>query len=149
MQAALGLAQLERLDELMDRKREIFGWYKKELSDIPGLSLNPELPTTKNAYWMITAVLDPSLGIEKDYLRRELSAKNIDSRPFFHPLSSIPAYEGTEQARQALRRNSVSYRIAPYGINLPSGLNMTEPMVEYVSDVLRSILHIDSNTMEK
>jgi perosamine synthetase len=140
MQAALGLAQLERLDELIDRKHEIFSWYKKGLSDIPGLRLNPELPTTRNAYWMITAVLDPSLGIEKDYLQRELSAKNIDSRPFFHPLSSIPAYQHLDQAHEARKRNVISYRICPYGVNLPSALNLTKEKVAYVCDVLRLLL---------
>ncbi len=140
MQAALGLAQLERLDELMERKREIFGWYKEELSDIEGLTLNPQGPTTRNAFWMITAVLDSGLGIEKDYLQRELSERNIDSRPFFHPLSSIPAYQHLKQAHEARERNHVSYRICPYGVNLPSGLNMTEEKVRLVCDALRSLL---------
>jgi perosamine synthetase len=140
MQAALGLAQLERIDELMDRKREIFRWYREELSDIEGLTLNPQPPTTKNAFWMITGVLDPRLGIEKDYLQRELSERNIDSRPFFHPLSSLPAYQHLKQAHEARERNHVSYRICPYGINLPSGLNMTEEKVRLVCDALRSVL---------
>ena len=75
MQAALGLAQLERLDELIERKHERFGWYKEELSDIPGLILNPESPDTRNAFWMFTVVLDPSFGIEKGYLQEQLSAR--------------------------------------------------------------------------
>lgn len=141
MQAALGLAQLERIDELIARKREIFAWYKKELSDTPKITLNPETPDTRNSYWMITAVLDKNLGLEKDQLVQEMSARDIDCRPFFHPLSSIPAYENTEKAREARRRNNVSYRISPYGINLPSGLNMTEAKVIYVCDSLRSILN--------
>jgi len=140
MQAALGLAQLERIDELMDRKREIFQWYYVELSDIEGLTLNPQPPGTKNAFWMITAVLDPRLRIEKDYLQRELSKRNIDSRPFFHPLSSIPAYQHLEQARQARERNHVSYRICPYGINLPSALNLTRGQVTIVCEILKSLL---------
>ena len=140
MQAALGLAQLERIDELMARKREMFGWYRDELSDIEGLTLNPQAPTTRNAYWMITAVLNPALGIEKDYLQRELSDRNIDSRPFFHPLSSIPAYQHSDQARLARERNHVSYEICPYGINLPSALNLTRSQVAYVSDALRTII---------
>jgi perosamine synthetase len=140
MQAALGLAQLERLDELMVRKREIFDCYKRQLSDLPGLTLNPELPYSKNAFWMITAVLDPDLGIEKNYLQTELSKQNIDSRPFFHPLSSIPAYHDSPQAQAARERNSVSYRICPYGLNLPSALNLTEEKIRIVSDVFRSII---------
>jgi perosamine synthetase len=140
MQAALGLAQLERLDELMDRKREIFNCYKQELSDLRGVTLNCELPNTKNAFWMITVVLDPSLGIEKDYLQRELNARNIDSRPFFHPLSSIPAYSQLPQAKAARDRNRVSYQICPYGLNLPSGLNMDQEKIRFVCDAFREIV---------
>src|SRR6266404_8666786 len=140
MQAALGLAQLERIDELMVRKREIFRWYRDELSGIEGLTLNPQATTTRNAFWMITAVLDPGLGIKKDYLQRELSERNIDSRPFFHPLSSIPAYQHLKQAHDARERNVVSYRLCPYGINLPSALNLTREQVAYVCDVLRLLL---------
>ena len=144
MQAALGLAQLERLDELMERKREIFNCYKQELSDLPGVTLNPELPNTRNAFWMITAVLSPDLGIEKDYLQTELSKRDIDSRPFFHPLSSIPAYHDLPQAQAARERNKVSYRICPYGLNLPSALNLTEEKIRIVCDVFREI--VESHT---
>jgi perosamine synthetase len=140
MQAALGLAQLERLGELMTRKREMFGWYKEELSDIEGLTLNPEPPTTKNAYWMITVVLDKSLGIDKEHLLQGLRERNIDCRPFFHPLSSIPAYEHLKEAQQARQRNHVSYEICPYGVNLPSALNLTREQVAYVCDALKTIV---------
>jgi perosamine synthetase len=140
MQAALGLAQLERLDELIERKREIFDWYKEQLQEIEELTLNYELPRAKNAYWMVTAVVDKEYGLGKDEMQEQLSKLNIDSRPFFHPLSSIPAYEHLPQSQQARERNSVSYRISPYGINLPSGLNMTREKVAYVCDSLKSIL---------
>ena len=56
MQAALGLAQLERIEELVDRKRQIFSWYQAELDFIPGVSLNYEPPNTKNTYWMVTVI---------------------------------------------------------------------------------------------
>ena len=58
MQAALGLAQLERVNELIERKRLIFDWYRQELAGIPGLAMNYEAPETKNTYWMVSAVLD-------------------------------------------------------------------------------------------
>jgi perosamine synthetase len=140
MQAALGLAQLERLEKLVELKRQIFGWYKEELGDIVGLTLNPEPPGAQNSYWMITVLLDPSLSIERSQLQGELSARNIDSRPFFHPLSSIPAYRESDQAREARQRNRVSYRICPWGVNLPSALNLTRQQVSYVCSVVRSVL---------
>jgi perosamine synthetase len=140
MQAALGLAQLERIDDLVARKREIFGWYKEELRTVDGLTLNPEPPTTKNSYWMVTIVLDESVGVGKEYLIKEMNARNIDCRPFFYPLSSIPAYRDSERAREARERNRISYQISPYGINLPSGLQLSRDKVTYVCDTLREVL---------
>lgn len=140
MQAALGLAQLERLDELMERKREIFAWYQEELAPLEEITLNYELPHARNSYWMVTAVLDKKYGINKDQLQEKLSENNIDCRPFFHPLSSIPAYENLPQAREARSRNRVSYEICPYGINLPSGLNLTREDVRYVCGAFKQIL---------
>jgi perosamine synthetase len=147
MQAALGLAQLERIDELIERKRQIFAWYKEELEDIEEITLNRQLAGAKNSYWMVTAVLDPNLGIEKGYLQKELSARNIDSRPFFHPLSSIPAYQHLEQAHQAGGRNQVSYRICPYGINLPSALNLDNERVKYVCEALKEIISSETSKL--
>ena len=140
MQAALGLAQLERVEELLAQKRRIFSWYEKELAAVAGLSLNYESPDTRNVYWMVTVVLDAEYGLTKEELMRLLDQRNIDCRPFFFPLSSIPAYRDTEEARRARARNSVAYRVTPYGINLPSGLNLTEEKVAYVCDALKAAL---------
>jgi perosamine synthetase len=140
MQAALGLAQLERIEELIERKREIFAWYKQELEDVEEIALNYELPEARNAYWMVTAVLDKKYGIGKDALQEQLSENGVDSRPFFHPLSSVPAYADVPQSLEARARNHVSYEIGPYGINLPSGLNLTREHVQYVCGVFKRIL---------
>jgi perosamine synthetase len=140
MQAALGLAQLERIDELIERKREIFGWYRQELESVEEITLNYELPGARNSYWMVTVVPDRNYGVEKDALQQQLSALDIDCRPFFHPLSSIPAYASLPQAEEARARNRVSYEICPYGLNLPSGLNLTRADVGYVCDKLKQLL---------
>jgi perosamine synthetase len=140
MQAALGLAQLERIDELIERKREIFGWYRQELESVEEITLNYELPGARNSYWMVTVVPDRNYGVEKDALQQQLSALDIDCRPFFHPLSSIPAYAALPQAEEARARNRVSYEICPYGLNLPSGLNLTRADVRYVCDKLKQLL---------
>ena len=145
MQAALGLAQLERIEELVARKREIFRWYAEELSDTEGIILNSEGRSTKNTYWMVTAILDKQYRVKKDRMMELMSEKHIECRPFFYPLSSLPAYEKLDQARQARRRNRVSYEISPYGVNLPSALNMTEEKVKYVCDALRSVLKVGAS----
>ena len=140
MQAALGLAQLERIDELVERKRQIFKWYQSELGDIPGITLNYEAPDTKNTYWMVTVVIADIFGLKKEDLMALMSEKGIDCRPFFYPLSSIPAYRDLEQAKQARQRNTNAYKISPYGINLPCGMKMTEGKVGYVCKILKSVL---------
>jgi len=140
MQAALGLAQLERIEELITRKREIFSWYAEALADVQDITLNHEAPGTKNTYWMVTAILDPQYHLQKEQLMPLLDERGIDSRPFFHPLSAIPAYAGHPQAEAAQQRNHVSYALSPYGINLPSGLYLTQDKVQYVADALKEIL---------
>ncbi|MDX6303656.1 MAG: perosamine synthetase [Blastocatellia bacterium] len=140
MQAALGLAQLERIEELVEQKRRIFAWYAENLRGLDGIKLNYEAPETSIVCWMVTVVLDEKLGVKKEELMRLMDEQNIDCRPFFFPLSSIPAYYDTEQAAVARSRNDVAYRLTPYGINLPSGLNMDREKVAYVSEALKSIL---------
>jgi perosamine synthetase len=136
MQAALGLAQLERIDELIARKREIFRWYKEELSGIEGLTLNPGPATTQNSYWMVTVLLARELEVGRDFLIKAMNEKNIDCRPFFHPLSSLPAYQQLDQAQRARARNRVSYEICPRGLNLPSALNLRREQVRHVCGAL-------------
>jgi perosamine synthetase len=141
MQAALGLAQLERIDELLERKRQQFQWYKEGLAGINGITLNAEPENTRNVFWMVTIVLDPKLGLNKTQLMELLSQQGMDSRPFFHPLSSIPAYEDSEQAYLARQRNHVAYRIAPYAVNLPSALNLGQEEINSVCRVVRNIFN--------
>lgn len=140
LQAALGLAQLERIDELLERKRRQFEWYKEELAGVNGITLNSEPQAIRNVFWMVTIVLDEALGLTKVQLMARLAEKDIDTRPFFHPLSSIPAYENSEQAHIARERNAVAYRISPCAINLPSALNLGRDEIKYVCRTLKEIL---------
>ena len=140
LQAALGLAQLERVSELVGRKRQIFDWYNSELGKIEGITLNYEPPHTKNAYWMVTVILNEKFGLQKEKVMAHLSQNGISSRPIFYPLSSLPAYERFPQAKYAKENNMNAYRISPYGLNLPCSLGITKDQVRYVCDTLRSIL---------
>jgi len=140
MQAALGLAQVERADELVDKKRLIFSWYEKALSGIDGITLNYEPKVTKNSYWMVTVILDPKFGIKKEDLFYKMQKQGISCRPFFYPLSTLPAFYETEEAQKARERNVVSCRVSPYGLNLPCGMNMDEEKVRYVCISLLNIL---------
>jgi perosamine synthetase len=136
LQAALGLAQLERIDELVAKKREIFRWYESAMAGFRGVQLNAEPEGTRNAYWMVTAVFDPSWG-GKEAVAAHLSRHSIHTRPMFSPLSSLPAYASYEQARSAARINKVSYAIGPNGINLPSALSLSQAQVARVCAALK------------
>jgi perosamine synthetase len=140
LQAAMGLAQLERIEELISQKRKIFTWYKKRLKNIKGLILNNKESNIKNTYWMTTVILEKKFGIDKEILIKKLKEKNIDCRPFFYPLSSLPAYNGSIQVEIARECNKISYAISPFGINLPSALNLTEEKVDSVCNVFKTII---------
>jgi len=141
LQAAFGLGQLERVDALVARKREIFGWYVEELAPIRDrVALNFEPPGTTNGYWMTTAVIDEGLALDKDRVLAELAARGVDARPFFHPLSTLPAYAGTAEAHAARRRNHVALSLGPRGINLPSALSLTRAQVARAAAAFRDIV---------
>jgi len=140
MQAALGYAQIGRIDELIQRKREIFSWYQSELSGFGGIRLNSEPPGTKNSFWMVTAITDGELDMMKEDIIGKMAERKIDCRPFFHPLSSLPAYRDSDQAVRARGVNLVSYRISPCGINLPSGMKLTREQVGFVCDNFKEVI---------
>jgi perosamine synthetase len=140
MQAALGTVQLQRLPELIDRKRAIFDCYRRALANLPGVALNSEAPNVFNVYWMVTVVLDAALGWTKEKLVPALRERSIDCRPFFYPLSMLPAYESCPTAPAARERNSVSYSLSPYGINLPSALSLTEEQVQIVATSFAALI---------
>jgi len=137
MQAALGLAQLERIEGLIDRKREIFSWYQEELIGVDGVQLNREPPETKNSYWMVTAIVDDRFDLPKTRLMEALSAEGIDTRPFFYPLSALPAYQLLGGEEVWLKKNPVAYRLSRQAINLPSALSLNRDDVRRVCGALK------------
>lgn len=115
IQAAIGCAQMERIKELIEKKRKIFFEYHKLLSQIDGLTMNP-IPKDENTqygYWMPTVVFDKRLNFDREKLLQKFKDNNIDGRVFFYPLSSLPMFEEKKE-------NVVSYDIFERGVNLPS-----------------------------
>lgn len=140
LQAAFGLGQLERIDELVARKREIFSWYQDRLTDVAGLKLNAEPPGYFSTFWMTTVLLDRDYGVDNQELMAAFGERAIDTRPFFHPLSALPAFSDTTQAVEAKERNKVAYDLSPRGLNLPSAMRLTEAQVDRVCSVLKELL---------
>lgn len=131
-QAALGLAQLERLEEFVAAKRRIFGWYRDRLGGISGLRLNAEPAGTRANYWMNSIILNHPFRVSRDELMQQLHDRKVDTRPFFYPITALPMY------RRAI--NPVSYHLGANGMNLPSGVLLTEEAVDYVARQVRDIL---------
>lgn len=139
--AALGLAQLERIDELIARKRDIFRWYRERLGNLNGIALNVEPAATTNSYWMVTAIVDPAFGLGKFDIMAAMKERNIDTRPFFSPLSSLPAFADKPETTQFVsRKDNIGHSIAERGVNLPSGYNMSEQRVDVVCRALKDVL---------
>ena len=139
LQAAFGLGQVERMDELVAKKREIFAWYSEALRDVPEITLNIEPPGTFNSYWMTTAIFDRATGVTRECAMQFLDERGIDSRPFFYPLSSLPPLRNFGGGREV---NPVAYDVSSRGINLPSALCLTRGDVERVSQELRCLLAV-------
>ncbi|MFC9762785.1 DegT/DnrJ/EryC1/StrS family aminotransferase [Rhodococcus jostii] len=140
LQAAFGRAQLARIDELLDKKQQIFAWYEERLADVPGLNLNHRRDGLTNTFWMVTAVLHPDYRLRARRMMELFDLHSVDTRPFLPPLSSLPAFAGYHTAVTAARRNKTAYDIASRSINLPSALMLTEAQVDRVCDVLHTIL---------
>ncbi|MBI4009524.1 DegT/DnrJ/EryC1/StrS family aminotransferase [Candidatus Roizmanbacteria bacterium] len=134
LQAAFALAQLERIESFVNKKRKIFDWYHKRLKDIKGISMNYERPYTKSNRWMSSIILDKDFGISRNEIIKKLKEKMIDSRPFFWPISMFPIFK--EQ------NTHVAHHISFNGINLPSGLMRTEEEIDYVAKMLRKVLKV-------
>ncbi len=140
VQAALGVAQMERIDELIARKRQIFSWYRDRLSDLQGIAMNAEPAGVSNSYWMVTAIIDPAFGVDKFDVMQAMKRRRIDTRPFFSPLSSLPAFADRPQAKRFASPSSTGAGIAAYGVNLPSGYHMDEAKVDLVARAFREVL---------
>lgn len=134
LQSALGLAQLERIDKFVSKKRQIFDWYYQKLGQVEGISLNKERPGTKSNRWMSSIILDKSFGLERDEFRHKLKRKKIDTRPFFYPISMFPMYKEQD--------TPVSHHISKRGINLPSGLQLTHREVDYIATTILDVLGV-------
>ena len=139
IQAAIGCAQLERVEELVSRKREILRYYRERLETLRGIRLNPELPGTVNGAWMPTIAFDVDTGVSSEKLREGFMAENIDARVFFHPLSGLPMFEDQPQ-------NRFAWDIPSRAINIPSFHEMLLEQQVRVAEVVEKFVGRESST---
>lgn len=134
IQAAIGLGQLERVDEMIEAKRRIFSWYAEGLEGVPYITLNQEMPWARSIYWMTSILVDERSGITRDEMRAKLKQFNIDTRPVFPAISQYPIWPRPQ------RPQAVAKRIGDQGINLPSGVRLTQAEVDYICSCIRKIM---------
>ncbi len=138
IQAALGVAQVERIDDIVARKRWMGQAYSERLNGIPSLQLPTESSWARSVYWMYGLVLDAKAGMDAVEFARRLRAEGVDTRPFFLGMHEQPAL--LDRGLFAGERYPVSERIARQGLYLPSGLALTEGQIDQVSGAVRTVL---------
>ncbi len=138
MQAAIGIAQMERIDEFIDIKRNLGKYYRQCLSDIKGIKFQTEKPWAKMVYWMYCIELGTALCISAEFLMKELKARGMGARPFFMGLHQQPAL--LELGLFKDEKYPVTERISKQGLYLPSGMALTKNQVNEVVKNVKDIM---------
>ncbi len=138
LQAAVGIAQLERMDEFADRKRRMGARYTNLLGDIKNIQLPlPETDYSKNIYWVYGIVLGMDIDFDAQCAMDKLDKMGIGTRPFFYPIHKQPVFN-----KMGLFLNEsypIAENIAERGFYIPSGLNLSDKQIDEVSSAVRSL----------
>ncbi|HEG43166.1 MAG TPA: aminotransferase class I/II-fold pyridoxal phosphate-dependent enzyme [Phycisphaerales bacterium] len=136
LQAAVGLAQMECIYEFISNRRKMAECYRHELEDVSGITLPPEAAWAKNIYWLYSIVIDEQkLGITRNSLARSLLDHGIETRPFFYPLHTQPAY-----SKYLHGDCFVSQKLSLYGLSLPASNHNCLKDVHRVCDTLKKTI---------
>lgn len=127
IQAAIGLAQMERIDWLIERRLEVAAWYSELLAD-SGMLLPAQAEWARNVYWLYAPCLPE--GTDRDRLMQLMAEDGVETRPFFYPMHAMPPYFDAEGDS----RFPVTTALSARGINLPSSASLTREQVRYVAD---------------
>jgi perosamine synthetase len=136
LQAALGVAQLEKIEEFIEKKREIAQLYSSLLKGVKGVALHPEMPWAKNVYWLYSILVDRNAyGNGRNELMEKLAENGIETRYFFYPLHTMPPYK-------KYAKNSefpTSEKLSSTGINLPSGVKLTKKEISEIAYLIKNL----------
>ncbi|MEL7511698.1 MAG: DegT/DnrJ/EryC1/StrS family aminotransferase [Cyanobacteria bacterium J06554_3] len=139
LQAALGFAQMTRIDEFIEKKKEIFAQYQRYLAPYADIKLNRTAPWAENVYWQVCMEVDGWTRCDgivtpseyRDQFMLALAKHGIDTRPYFYPISDMPMYKA-----EAIHPTPVAHKISQQGLNLPSYFEMTTPEIKSVCSVI-------------
>jgi perosamine synthetase len=139
LQAALGVAQLEKIDATLKKKRAIGMRYQELLSETKGIELPlPRTDYAENLYWVFGVVLDDDVPIDAREFEKRLQKRGVGTRPFFWPMHEQPVFR-----RQGLfqkERYPVAEKLARRGFYIPSGLTLTNEQMDYVAAQVKAVL---------
>ena len=138
LQAAVGVAQVDRITEIVRKKRWMGALYTDLLKDVRGIKLQAIKPWAKSVYWMYGILLTPDVTLDADTLAAKLVEKGIQTRPFFLGMHRQPVLNNMGFFREG--RYPVADHIALYGLYLPSGLAITDDQIRFAVRSLREIL---------
>lgn len=130
--AAIGVGQMEVLDERIAARRQVFDWYREELADIGEITFMPELPNSRGNRWLTTLTFERT---NPERVRLALEAENIESRPLWKPMHLQPLFDGALHIE-----NGTSQKLFEKGLCLPSGTRMSREDVSRVCTILRQVL---------
>lgn len=138
LQAAIGLAQVDRIDKLVAIKRRLGRYYREQLASIPGIRFQVEKPWAKTVYWMYCVELDPILGLDAKTVMNRLREYKIGTRSFFLGLHAQPVFQDSGLfCGESYPNTDHAYR---YGLYLPSGMTLSEEKIDIVCKTLASVL---------
>lgn len=136
MQAAMGLAQLRKIDKIIEEKRRVAHTYNRHLADTPGLQLPYEAEWAYNVYWMYAVVVHPEFGISRDELADVLRNNGIDTRTFFCPMNLQPCLRSRSNFREL--PCPVADSLWENGLYLPSTYTLTEEVIKQIAEAVKS-----------
>ncbi len=132
IQAAIGLAQMENIERFLAKRLEIAGWYDQHLKGIPGIALPVVKEYAEHSWWMYSVTIEASFGMSRDEIMVKLAELEVETRPFFYPMHTMPVYHEVISAHLACAEN-----VAEKGINLPTYYGLEESDVTFLVSVLK------------
>jgi perosamine synthetase len=138
LQAALAYGQFVRIEELVQKKRDMFHQYRELLPQDGSIQINLENDELTNGAWATTVVFAPETGLTTQVAIQALADKGIPLRPFFFPLSSLPAYSANQTG--GADRHPVAFDLGARGVHLPCALNLTSEQIQLVSTELTQVI---------
>jgi perosamine synthetase len=133
IQAAIGLGQMTKIDQLISLKRQIADYYRKGLKDLPGIILPVEEAWAKSVFWLFNLRLRPEINKNRNDLMTLLSKGEVESRPVFYPIPAMPPYQGQGSF-------PVSEQVSAQGISLPSGFKLTPSQQDYIISIIKNFI---------